>query len=348
MTESSRGRGARGTRADRWASWEVGLIAGALVVVMLAAPTVAMPAGAGSGARAGPIITQCATGTFASDPVYDPVTHNLYVLNQGSAGGTGNISVVSPKCHVVGTVTLPKGADPIAAAFSPQNNHIYVADLSLNCVYIILGTTITAKVGHGYFNAPTAIAWDPGDSIMLVSNFGWSNVSTISGTAFGGSIPTGVEPSGIAYDPFFNSILISNYGASNVTVISSATYPYNSSHSSIAYMGGPWDIVYDPADQLDYIADSASNAVTVVDGIGIVVATIPVGHGPLTEAFNQAKLTVYVANEYSGNVTILKGLAHAGGDRVGHGTDPLGLAYDDYTGTVFVAGSGTGVLYEVR
>jgi len=90
MTESNRGRAARGTRANRWATWEVGLIAGALVVVMLAAPTVAMPTGAVSGARAGPIITQCATGTFASEPVYDPVTHNLYVLNQGPAGGTGN------------------------------------------------------------------------------------------------------------------------------------------------------------------------------------------------------------------------------------------------------------------
>jgi DNA-binding beta-propeller fold protein YncE len=318
----------------------------AAVVVLLAVPSLAVPLDQAPGLRPvamGPILASCYTGVFASQPVYDPVTHDLYVLNQGS----GNISVVAPSCTVIATISLPTGADPIAGAFNPATNRVFVVDATLNCVYIIGGTKLVLTLGHGHFNAPTAIAWDPGDNAMFVANFGWSNITSIIGSVVGPAITVGVQPSSIAYDPYYNSILVAAYGSNNVTILTSATYPFSNPETTICCLGDPESVVYDPADHDDYIANYATGSVTIVDGLGTVITTVGVGSNPISETFDQAKLAVYVANEGSGNVTILQGTSAIGHDLIGRSTSPIGIVYDDDTDTVYVAGTATGTLYEI-
>jgi DNA-binding beta-propeller fold protein YncE len=316
------------------------------LAVLLAVPSVAVPATLRPTIQpvlGGPILGSCHTGTFASQPVYDPVTHDIYVLNQGS----GNISVVAPPCTVVGTIGLPSGADPIAGAFDEANNHIYVADGNLNRVYNILGTTVVATIGHGHFSAPTAVAYDPGDSLILVANFGWANLTSISGSTVGASIPVGIQPSGIAYDPFYNSLIVTNYGSGNATVIQSATYPFGATHTSIPFLSSPEAVAYDPADQKDYIANYGFNDVIEVDGTGTVYATIAAGFNPISVTFDQKGLDVYVANSGSGNVTIISGSHAIGHDLIYHPDELIGLTYDDDTDTVYVGDTTSGTLYEL-
>jgi DNA-binding beta-propeller fold protein YncE len=332
-------------RAARTPLLALGLAAVALIG-LLAVPTVAVPATLHPSTHpilGGPILGSCFTGSFASQPVYDPVTHNIYVLNQGS----GNISVVAPPCSVVGTISLPSGASPIAGAFDEANDHIYVADASLDRVYNILGTTIVATIGHGHFSAPTAVAYDPGDALILVANFGWANLTSISGSTAGASIPVGIQPSGIAYDPFYNSLIVTNYGSGNATVIQSATYPFSTTHTNVSFLSSPEAVAYDPADQRDYIANYGFNDVIEVDGTGTVWATIAAGFNPISVTFDQKGLDVYVANSGSGNVTIISGSHAIGHDLIHHPDRLIGLTYDDDTDSVYVGDTTTGTLYEL-
>jgi DNA-binding beta-propeller fold protein YncE len=327
----------------RSATISAGVLVGAIaiVLVLIAPGFAAATAGTSSTAAVPAVLPTCASvGSFPSFPAYDPVTHDLYVPNQLSR----NVSIVGPGCALVATVLLPPLSDPIAAAFDPQNNYVYVSDFNLNQVYVLHNTIKIATIAQGHFNNPSGITFDPGDGIMLVANFGWENISAISGVSYTGSIPVGIEPQDIAYDPFYNTLLVTNEGSSNVTIISSATFPFSASHSS-AVAGGPIGIVFDPADNLDYIASFGTNNVTVMDGLGGVVTSIPVGSGPITIGFSQATLHVYVTMRGSNNVYVLNSLSVVKKVFLAKGATPIGVVYDDFDNQVYVAGSANNVLY---
>ncbi len=313
-----------------------------LVLLLFALPAVSATAPATAGAAtpairpAGPSFgPHCGTGGFPSFAAYDPVNHWMYVPNQVS----GNISVLSTPCKITATISLPSGADPVAAAYSPANNDIYVVDGgTLSQVYVIAKTTVIATINGGHFSFPTAIAWDPGDSIMLVANFGWANVTAIAATHYAGTIATGVQPDAIAYDPFFSTILIDCYGSLNITILPSAVYPFLPVHNSTTYGGGGQQIAYDPADDLDYVAgfSLSPGKVVLIDGEGAYVGAVKVGSGPIAVAFDQATLTVFVADRYGQAVESLNGTHVVTKWGFPKGTELLGLCYDDYDSSMYV------------
>ncbi|MCI4369369.1 MAG: hypothetical protein L3K09_07405, partial [Thermoplasmata archaeon] len=184
--------------------------------------------------KAGGTLSSCGVGGYPSFLGYDSVNHYMYVPNQLG----GNVSVVASPCKVVGTVKLPVNADPVAVAFCPQNDYMYVVDTNLNQVYVVSKFTVVSTISGGHFNTPDAIAWDPGDSIMLVANFGWSNLTAVRGTSFYGSLAVGDQPDSIVYDPYYNTLLVENFGSLNITIIPSATYPFTTPYTNTTYAGG--------------------------------------------------------------------------------------------------------------
>lgn len=323
--------------------------AGAAMFALITAALMSMPSGAASAVHpsSGPITAQCGVGYFPSFPAYDPANHLIYVPNQGS----GNISVIQSPCKVVATISLPSGAAPIQAAFSPANDAIYVVDNSLQQVYVIEKYHVVATINGGHFSYPTAIGWDPGDSIMLVANFGWSNVTTIFNQSVSGSIATGSQPDSISYDPYFDTVLIDCYGSSNITILPNATYPFLPSHSSTNYGGGGEMMAFDPANDYDYSASYSLASVTLIDGLGSYAGSISVGKAPLDLAFDQSTLHMFVTNEASHSVDALNGSAIVKKFSIAKGLDPFGLAYSDFAlrmyATVYSASTHGGEVIEL-
>jgi DNA-binding beta-propeller fold protein YncE len=243
---------------------------------------------------------------------------------------------VAAPCKVVATISLPANADPVAAAFSPQNDRIYVVDNYLNQVYVIAKTKVVATISGGFFSYPDAISWDPGDGIMLVANFGASNITAISGTSYAGSIAVGSQPDSIAYDPYYDTILIDNFGSSNITILPSATFPFATTHANTTYGGGGEQIVYSPAYDDDYVAGFGLGSVVVINGLGGYLGSIPVGKGPISLAFDQSSLNVFVVNRYSHSVWSLSGLTVFKKFTLAKGTQPLALCYSDFTTQMYV------------
>jgi DNA-binding beta-propeller fold protein YncE len=289
------------------------------------------------------VLSQCRAGTFPGQPAYDPVNHFVYVPN----GGSANISVIASPCTLHATISLPVNAQPLVAAFCPQNNEIYVVDENLNQVYVISGTTVVATVGGGHFNAPTTVTWDPGDSVMLVANFGWSNLTAISGTSIAGYIAVGSQPSAIAYDPYYNTILVNNFGSSNITIISEATFPFSSTHTSTTAGGGEEGIVYDPADHLDYVAGYSLSDVVVIDGLGGLVGIVNGTKGAIHVAFDQATLSVFVANRGSTSIYSISGTTVVKKYFLGVGAAPDGVAYSDFAGKTYATSTSNNEVYEL-
>jgi YVTN family beta-propeller protein len=103
----------------------------------------------------------------------------------------------------------------------------------------------------------------------------------------------------------------------------------------------PQAAVFDPAVGFDYVINSASNNVTVLNNTSIL-ASIPVGAYPSAAAVDTADGYVYVVNSASNNVTVLNGSTVVGSPSVGF--DPTSVVYDPADGYVYVADLGDGTV----
>ncbi len=284
----------------------------------------------------------CSTGGSPRNPGYDPVTHEMYIPNQGNPG-VANITVLNETCHRVGTIKLPSGAEPFSAAFNPRSNDMYVTDYALNQVYIISGTKIVQTLTG--FDGPKGITYDPYGTSMAIVNSGNDQVyEGIDGTtAFDELFATGTDPYGIVADPTCLCDIVTNTGNDNVTIYDDYTGFLYSEPVGVS----PRGIAYDPASGQTYVANSGDNTISVfVDGF-----PGPTMYGfddPYGVAWDQSTLTIWVTNYGNGKVyeiggpdgtSIVKKLTTASD------SFPLGLAYDEFNNDMYVTGFDTNVAY---
>jgi YVTN family beta-propeller protein len=330
-------------KPNRKRGWALGAaFAVAIAIGMVLSPAVLSAVSAQTtGAVNTPVKdAKCKVGIGPQDPAYDPVNHEIYVPNAGSA----NISVVKAPCTKAGTIKLPEspeGTYPVAAAFDPQNNYVYVTDVDANAVYVISGTKLVATL-HG-FDRPEAIVYDPSRADMIVTNFDGDNLTQVYATSAIGSIPVGMAPDGIDYDPTDGVLNVANYYSGNVTVLDAVTL---TTEFSVGVGSNPEGVAYDPSDYFDYVTNFGSGTVSWLDGDVFPGGSISGFDEPSSATWSQAKLAVYVTNYGSG---VLSAIGGASGTSivqnitVAKGID--GSAYDDANDTIYVTDSTTGFLY---
>ena len=341
----------------------ISVAVGALLVMAM------LPAAASTGrferqAVLAPADPTCFTGDTPRDPGYDPVTHRMYVPNEGYPGktnGAPNITVFSGTCNLVGTISLPSGAIPIQAAFDPEDDNMYVTDYGLNQVYDIIGTSIvytwTNPEGCN-FDGPMGIAYDPETTNMEVVNYLGDDLTDISpldgGCGIGATV--GTEPTAISYDPLENVMLVTNSGSGNVSILN-VDIASEIVYGSIAVGANPHGIAYDPAGQVELVANTGSNTVSVLTVSRYdcptcfeVIGTITGFDGPYGVALDQSTLNVWITNDGNGKVfeveendfgafSIVKKMPTASSSHA------LGLAYDASNDDMYVAGFDTNVVY---
>ncbi len=87
-----------------------------------------------------------------------------------------------------------------------------------------------------------------------------------------------------------------------------------------------------------YVADSAENAVSVLDGAtNAVTATVPVGLSPEGIAVDPLTDTVYVADSMADTISLVGGATDTVTETLRVGADPVAVAVDPATDTVYVA-----------
>jgi DNA-binding beta-propeller fold protein YncE len=311
----------------------------------------------GSGVRYGPTLSagvlaplispnsvapdpSCMVGTAPSLDAYDPVTHELYVPNAIS----GDLSILSG-CTEVATVTFPVGAHPYAAAFDPTNNFVYVTDETLSQVYLLSGSTIATTVTSPTFDEPHGATFDPGTGEMAFANYGSNTVTFVAAAAVDGTTTVGTGPSQLAYDPYSDRLLVTNELTDNVTSMNALDPTNDSEHISIPVGALPNGIAFDPADQYDYVANGASDNMSVISGIGTQIGSVPVGTGPAGVAWDPAKLSIYVVSTGSSNISVVQGLTVLRTITGPVGAAFLGIAYNALSDEVCVTGDSSSEVY---
>ena len=234
--------------------------------------------------------------------VIDHQAHTAYVAV--TDGVSSQIAVVdtarckpvaSTSCPgAVAAVHLPYGAAPSALALDAKNHTVYVADAENGGVEMINAATCSAahkagcaatpkRVGLG-LTAPSAVAVDTsrhGDAVY-VADSGDQHVLIFSGVACnatktGGCAKTrrvwvGGAPVAIAVDPAADTVYVANVSGDSVSTLNrtvcSTLRASCAAHPHAVRLGGgtaPEALLVDNSEHTLYVADSGTNAVSVLD-----------------------------------------------------------------------------------
>lgn len=240
---------------------------------------------------------------------FDPLNGNIYVANSAS----NNVTVISSSDKVTGSIRV--GFTPASIVVDPENGMVYVTNSNSNNVTIISGSNSSSLGSISVGNYPDGIAYNPVNHLIYVANSGSHNVSVINTTTNKVVLSPQIsyEPTGAAFDPFNGFIDIVNtpnpwYG---LTVITSSNYIVGAmtfvDSSSVLGVGGG-SIVYDPADTNLYATIPETNQVQVVSSFrntNLPAGKITVGQYPSGIAYDPLNNYVYVANSYSGTVSVI-------------------------------------------
>lgn len=175
----------------------------------------------------------------------------------------------------------------------------------------------------------------------------------------GTGIPVGKGPAGVLYDPLDQQVFVANFASGNpgngspgnISVLDGTTYHPASSPISVGL--NPVALSLNTSNDTIFVANLGSNNLTVVDGgtNRVLVRDIPTGHNPIALAYDSKNGFTYVVNWLSDNVTVV---THTNLSRLPNGTitwvpgpsipvgvRPVGIAYDDRNGLLYVANYGS-------
>lgn len=211
---------------------------------------------------------------------------------------------------------------------------------------MISGTSVLRTITDSSFACPQAPLFDPAAGLVAVPNSCGSTVSFINSTgSVVAVVPVGVLPISLGYDPHFSTLLVANAGSNSVTILGAD----NLTRIGDAGVGKyPIAVAFDPATQLDYVTNGEGTNVTVFNGLGQVHSSINLGKAGALGAhdigWSQKVLELYVA-DFDHNVSVIQGHSVVRTLQLPSGTNPGGVAYDDFNGHVYVTSLSGNVLY---
>jgi YVTN family beta-propeller protein len=288
-------------------------------------------------------------GDEPSSMVFDPETGNVYVMVQPSW-----IKVISTRNDsVVATINLESRLldGPEVMALDSANGDILIGTASgSTAVFSPANDTVVGELPVG----SEPILYDSATNRVLVNN--GQNITVLNGTTLApiDSFSTGVTPA-LSDDPSAREVYFLSYSVfhnivwyvtalwdTNYSVAWRVTPPELTNHEGIS------DMAYDSADGDIYIPTgyNASGACTGTNAAcfvlvlnattGATVGSVAVGDEPTAIAFDGESGTVFVANLYSDNVSVIRGTTLAVAS-IAVGGGPYGLVDATGTGNVFVA-----------
>jgi len=288
-----------------------------------------------------------ATGTFPSGTpgpsgmVLDPITNRLYATTYGVL--ELNATSLSP----VGSVSV--GTGPIGIDYDDMTNNLYVADSNSNDIAPVNASTLTVS---GFIHGdpgPEGVAWSSPTQDIYVANEAAGTLVSIDGRTQ--SILTTTK---LAYG--ITAVTVNDTGGSVFSVDgnNNKVYEVNSSGellNSVTVGTDPTGLAYDKGNGLVYVANFASNNLTLLDAVNsATVGSISLA-GPVLGGGGSQDVTVdstngnlfvsvqgCVCGGIPGNVTVVDGTTNRviGGIYVWPEPGPTALAVDTQNNVLYV------------
>lgn len=243
-----------------------------------------------------------------------------------------------------GTVTKIAGTNGGILGFVKDNSSVYLG--TGNRIENVKGTTVTGKVGTAY-QYPYALAFDPVDNLLYVSNQESQSIIVINGKTnrIMGTLGIPGESFSMLFDPITNDLLVSSYISDSVTVVNCHTGTVIRTINSINFTY----MAYDAA--ISSIVCESSTAIVLLNPATYSMKTVRLltGYG-YAAALDLKSNTIYLSTGNGGvtafNLTSLKVIASI---QLGkNGFVPAGgIAYDPQNGIVYVSNMPTETLLEI-
>jgi YVTN family beta-propeller protein len=208
---------------------------------------------------------------------YDPAKGEIFVPNfDGST-----VSVISDATNTV-VATVPVGSGALDAAYDSGRGEVFISNEEGKTVSVISDSTnkVVATINVGA-NAPEGLAYVPDKGEIFVGDYASGSFSVISDSdntiVTTASLPNGGEPDSMVYDPANDDVFISAGAEVDVIAVSNnavlawaplVQLPIPQESFGPLSMG----IAYDSAKGELFIADSGSNAVSVLPDSSIASA----------------------------------------------------------------------------
>jgi YVTN family beta-propeller protein len=297
-------------------------------------------------------------GSNADDVVLDPVTHNVFVVNQNDS----TVSIFDGAiCNALDEAGCDQNAPVVATEFDPGYLDL---DIASDSVYV-------ANYDNGTGNTVSVLN---GAACTFAQQFGCRHDAPT--TAVGGG------PQGSAADPATNTIYVANGNDSDLSVIDGAScnaflaFGCRSSWPIVGTGASPFAVAVDQQTDTVYVANAGFNAsppdtVSVINGATCNAhvssgcaqkpATVTVGITPYGVAIDEATDTIYVANVNFGppgvgstSVSVINGATCNATVRSGCGLTPYSIpwgsdmpadvAVDQATDTLYVTNGDNGTV----
>ncbi len=275
--------------------------------------------------------------------VVDPVTGNVYTLNEGDELTAPTSTVISPTSHlVIDTISLATNTRGIT--YEAASNTLAVGNAGGNNTYFFNASTyaVTHEVPAG--RNPEFTAYDGATGTTYTLNPLSDNITAINAAGDPvASIPIGVggEVQSMDFNSFNGNLyVVSEEG--NVTVINGTTNTHLT--PILLHAMDPWGSAYDSHNHDVYVANYESHNVSVIGPASTVIGAIPVGADPINVAFDSENNTVWVANVGSANMTVINDTTQLPVFSVPLSTNPNLLEYDPANNAIY---NDPGYPYEV-
>ncbi|HZY70968.1 MAG TPA: YncE family protein [Thermoplasmata archaeon] len=214
---------------------------------------------------------------------FDPDHHNLWIAEVwGGANNSGQVVVLNGSTGV--TVASFYVASPVAAAYDPDRQTVYVGGSKGLSVFNATALTLSATVSA---YGPAGLAYDHANKDLYVSEPGNDTVMVYSTTRRAAvtwlAVGSGFTvPKALTFDPATNDVYVADWGASEVTVIDAAsnTVRGNVTGQTITT---PTDVAYDSGSGALYVSNWGSTVTVIAGANRTAVGNFSVGFSALPE-----------------------------------------------------------------
>jgi YVTN family beta-propeller protein len=318
------------------------------------------------------IVGKVSVNSVPTSIAIHPTTNTIYVSSYEfdprtpSLPENGTVSVINGTT-TNGTITnglelkdihIPFDAGPPQfIAVNPTTNTIYAISSGSNTFYALNSITNTLVKVSRVDKGPQEIAVNPTTNTIYVASHDSSTVSVINGAtnSIVEKVSVNGSPTSIAIHPTTNTIYVSSYefdpdtslpenGAVSVingTTISGSTNGLEP--EEIALGSRPNDVAVNPNTNTIYVAESDSNAVSIIEGkTNSIVEKVPVNGSPTSIAVNPTSNTIYVTNTLSSRIFVINGTTINGTTTnsvmgsIAVGSRPTSIAVNPTSNTIYV------------
>jgi|HubBroStandDraft_1064217.scaffolds.fasta_scaffold00229_17 YVTN family beta-propeller protein len=288
------------------------------------------------------VVATLPVGSSPRSLAYDPADGDVYVANYGS----GNLTILNAAMDSVTPTNVSVGSHPDAVAFAAATDELFVANQGAD-PGLVPGTVSIVNASNGSVArtvtvgfGPTAMAWDPTEDELYVTDANSSNVSVLSGSNSTdvSASPVGTQPVALAIDPAADAVLVGNAGSGNITVLDDRT---NASIVNITLPSPPSGLVYDAGRGLVYDVGANSsmlyaiNATTFAPGTTSLISSWPWGL-----ALDSSGHTLYVGDYSGSELDTVSTYLLTVNATLSLPFEPAGLVYDSARDQVFAGSSG--------